>query len=166
MKEIIKMEKDMVMEYGQILNFIVMKDIGKMVCKVAKENKHGIKEVNGKEIIMKEIFNKVLDVVLVNMYIIMEIFMKENGKIIRKMDMDVLQQILDINMEDIGQMVYKMGKEHKYGELKLNGEEINMKVNSKMDRDLVMGFIILEMDKLIKEIGKMEIDMEMEHIII
>ena len=113
-----------------------------------------------------EIFNKVLDLVLVNMYIIMEIFMKENGKIIRKMDMDVLQQILDINLQDIGQMVYKMGKEHKYGELKLNGEEINMKVNSKMDRDLVMESIILEMDKLIKEIGKMEIEMEMEHIII
>ena len=50
----------------------------------------------------------------------------------------------------------------KYGELKLNGEEINMKVNSKMDRDLVMKSIILEIDKLIKEIGKMEIDMEME----
>ena len=35
MKEIIKMEKDMVMGYGRILNFIVMKDIGKMECKVA-----------------------------------------------------------------------------------------------------------------------------------
>ena len=102
-----------------------------------------IKEVNGKEIIIMEIFNKVLDVVLVSMHIIMEIFMKENGKIIRKMDTDVLQQILDINMQGIGQMIYKMGKEHKYGELKLNREEINMKVNSKMNRDLVMGSIIL-----------------------
>ena len=37
-----------------------------------------------------------------------------------------------------------------------------MKVNSKMDRDLVMKSIILEIDKLIKKIGKMEIDMEME----
>ena len=40
MKEIIKMEKDMVIEYGRILKFIAMKDIGKMECKVAKENKY------------------------------------------------------------------------------------------------------------------------------
>ena len=40
MKEIIKIKKDMVMEYGWIINFITIKDIGKMECKVAKENKH------------------------------------------------------------------------------------------------------------------------------
>ena len=85
-----------------------------------------IKEVNGKEIIIMEIFNKVLDVVLVSMHIIMEIFMKENGKIIRKMDTDVLQQILNINMQDIWQILYRMGKEHKYMKLKLNRKEINM----------------------------------------
>ena len=37
MKEIIKMEKDMAMGYGQILNFIAMKDFGKMECKVERK---------------------------------------------------------------------------------------------------------------------------------
>ena len=65
--------------------------------------------------------------VKVNFIILMDIFIKDNGKMIKLMVMDVINIVkkMEFFFKEIGKMIYKMDMEQKYGLI-----NVNMKVNT------------------------------------
>ena len=115
------MNKDMDMEFKNGLMELCIKETGKII-------KH-----KGKE----------------NLYIHQEMFMKDNGKMIRLMVM-VFTYIIIVkqNTKDNGLMIYSMGEVYKNIQT-----EIFIKENLRKEEGMEMENIVLKMEEIIKEIG-------------
>ena len=50
----------------------------------------------------------------------MEIYLKDNGCVIRLMDMGFIHMLMGRNMKGNGKMIYNMGKEWKHGRIILS----------------------------------------------
>ena len=50
-----------------------------------------------------------------NLFMLMVIFMKENGLMIKLMDMEYIHIVMGLNILDTGRMIYNMVKEKKIG---------------------------------------------------
>ena len=108
------------------------------------EFKNGLMELYIKET-GKIIKHKVKE----NFYIHQEIFMKDNGKMIRLMVM-VFTHIIIVkqNIKDNGLMIYSMEEVYKNIQT-----EIFIKDNLRKEEGMEMENIVLKMEEIIKEIG-------------
>jgi len=84
-----------------------------------------------------------------NLYIHQEMFMKDNGKMIRLMVMVFTHIIIVMqNIKDNGLMIYSMGEV-----CKNIRTEIFIKENLRKEEGMEMENIVLKMEEIIKEIG-------------
>lgn len=96
-----------------------------------------------------------------NLYIHQEMFMKDNGKMIRLMVM-VFTHIIIVkqNIKDNGLMIYSMGEV-----CKNIRTEIFIKENLRKEEGMEMENIVLKMEEIIKEIGFKEKCKEREFLV-
>lgn len=92
-----------------------------------------------------------------NLCLIMEQFIKVNGKAKIGMDLEYKFGLMELNMKDIGKIIRLMGKES-FGMLM----ETFLMVNGKMIRHMVTEFIFMLMEQNMKENGKMICNMVKE----
>ena len=83
-----------------------------------------------------------------NLFILMEIFMKENGKTIRQMVMEFTHIAMVRNTKVIGEKIFKTAMERKFGLM-----EVNTKDCIKMEKNMVMEDMCGQMGALMKEVG-------------
>ena len=113
--------KDMDMEFKNGLMELCIKETGKII------------KLKGKE----------------NLYIHQEMFMKDNGEMIRLMVMVFTHIIIVMqNIKDNGLMIYSMGEV-----CKNIRTEIFIKENLRKEEGMEMENIVLKMEEIIKEIG-------------
>ena len=83
-----------------------------------------------------------------NLLIIIEMYMRETGKMVKQMGMEYLLIILAADTRDFGKMIYSMDLERKFGQT-----EIFMKASMLSAKKMVKGSIDGMMGVFIKEIG-------------
>ena len=77
-----------------------------------------------------------------------EIFLKENGRMIKQMDMVFIFIKMVLNMKENGRMIYSMEKERKYGQIIQCMKDFIMKV-----RNMAKAYISGKMDLVTTESG-------------
>lgn len=92
-----------------------------------------------------------------NLCLIMEQFIKVNGKAKRDMDLEYKFGQMELNMKDIGKTIRLMAKESSGMPM-----EMFLMVNGKMIKHMVTEFIFMLMEQNTKENGKMICNMAKE----
>lgn len=104
-KILISHHVDLIVEQFMMVNGRVQREMG-MVCKYGQMERS-----------MKEFGLTIKHVEKENFFILMAIFLKVNGKMIRQMVMEFIDIVMELFMKGVGSRIFKMGTVQKLGQI-------------------------------------------------